>query len=450
MQYNAFKFSLEFKEMDFFRTLINCDDLASFVRDDIILNRDVLYFDWSGSGLESKAILNRMESILPLYANIHSNHSKNARNMMDLYLEAKRNLKKHLELEDSFYIIPSGYGATSAMKRYQEIHGFYIPPKLKKLLSLNNLDSNIVLIGPYEHHSNEISLREGICKSIRIKLNENGLIDLDFLNLVLEENKNKNLYASMNIVSNSTGIIIPYELISKKLRKYEVNIAFDLAASSSHMNVNSNLFDNAFLSPHKLLGGIGGCGILCIRKELLNLELAPTFSGGGNIKYASKENQYYIDDVESREDYGTPPILQLLKATLAYQYRNEIGLEYIQNKEKVIYEILINELKQIEGCEIYGIDNDAPHLPIISFNVNGISPYDLTYELSYKYNIESRAGCNCNGPYGHDLLNKKAITNMNDLNSKPSWIRLSMHYSNSLKDVEYLIQSLKKVVKKLR
>lgn len=436
--------------MDFFRKLINCDDLANFVRNDIVLNRDALYCDWSGSGLESKTILNRMQSILPLYANIHSNHSKNAKTMMDLYLEAKNNLRKFLNLGEDFYIIPSGYGATSAMKRYQEIHGFYIPPKLKKILSLNNLDSILMINGPYEHHSNEISLRESLCQSIRIPINKNGLIDLDYLDLVLEENKNKNLYASINLASNSTGIIIPYELISKKLRKYKANIAFDLAASSSHMNVNSDLFDNAFLSPHKLLGGIGGCGILCIRRELLDPKLAPTFSGGGNIKYASKSNHFYIDDIESREDYGTQPILQLFKAALAYQYRNEIGLEYIQNKEKIIYEILINELKQIEECEIYGIDTNSSYLPIVSFNINGISPYDLAYELSYKYNIESRAGCNCNGPYGHDLLNKKDITDINDFSSKPSWIRLSMHYSHSLEDIEYLIQSLKKIVKKLK
>lgn len=325
------------------------------------------------------------------------------------------------------------------------------PPALKNKIHFNNINLPIVLIGPYEHHSNEISFRMGACKCIRIPLS-GDLIDLDILDSTLHNYKKSQILSSMNIASNVTGIILPYEEISQKLRDFNGHIAFDFAAISSHKNIDSRLFDVAFLSPHKTLGGIGSCGILCIRQHLFDTTLPPTFSGGGNIAYSSQNSHYYIDDIERREDYGTPPILAFLKATLAYQYRNEIGLDFIQKREKILYDILLNELKSIPGIHIYGINNNAKHIPVISFNIDSISPYDLAYELSYKHRIETRAGCSCAGPYGHDLLEIQEIENLDILSSnpnlKPAWLRVSLHYSHNFNDIEYFLDSLKKTIKR--
>ncbi len=439
--------------MDFFAPLV--DSTLEFVRDDIILQKDTLYFDWTASGLESKAIQHRICSILPRYANTHSNTASNANFMMDLYHNAKQKLKEYLGLSEDFIILPSGFGATSAMKRWQEICGFYMPPKLQRIMAneIMNLALPVVLIGPYEHHSNEISLREALCKCIRIPLCDD-LMDLEMLDSILKRHNDSMLFASMNIASNVSGIVLPYEIIANKLRTHNAHIAFDLATMSPHSNIDSNLFDSAFLSPHKLLGGIGSCGILCARSSVFDLDLAPTFSGGGTIKYASADAHYYIQDIELREDYGTPHILGLLKAALAYQYRNEMGISLIQKREKVLYEILINELQSISGIQIYGIDNNASHIPVISFNVESISPYDLAYELSYNYHIETRAGCSCAGSYGHYLTNKETIKNIIELDSnpslKPAWLRVSLHYSHNFNDIEYLINALKKSIARLR
>ena len=83
---------------------------------------------------------------------------------------------------------------------------------------------------------------------------------------------------------------------------------------------------------------------MCIRNKYLNIDTPPTFSGGGSLKYVSKDSHYYIDDIESREDVGTPPILELLKAALAYKYRNEIGLDFIQKREKILVNIFMGKI----------------------------------------------------------------------------------------------------------
>ena len=474
--------------MDFFANLVE-NDALEWIRNDIILERDSLYFDFSASGLASRVIEWRIQSILGRYANTHSANSRNANFIGEVYNGAKAHLKELLELEEDFFVIPSGYGASGAMKKYQEIKGLYIPPKLRAHLGdlLKGVAKKRVLIGGYEHHSNDISLREAFCEVVRIPL-KNGLMSVDFLKSLLDsgidsrdsqkdsQDSRKDLrqksrdsrdsrvdspkdspkidFASINIASNVSGIIAPYAQISQILRTQNIDIAFDLAAISPHSNVDSRLFDSAFLSPHKLIGGIGACGILLIRKNSFESTLPPTFSGGGSVKYVSEHSHYYIDDIERREDSGTPPILPLLRAVLAYQYRNEIGLDFIAKREKVLYEILLSELKQINGIALYGVDLDASYLPIISFNVDGISPYDLAWELSYNYGIETRAGCSCAGVYGHYLTNIDEIKDIALLDSgkaqKPAWLRVSLHYSHNGNDIERFINALKRTIKRLR
>lgn len=438
--------------MDFFAPLVQSDELK-WIRNDIILERDSIYFDFSASGLESRIVANRMQSILGRYANTHSANSRNANFIDELYKSAKIRLKELLDLSEDFFVIPSGYGASGAMKKYQEIKGLYLPPKLRAILgdSIRNVQKKCVLVGGYEHHSNDISLREAFCDLVRIPL-KNGLMSLDSIESLLDSQKID--FSSINIASNVSGIIAPYAQISNILRQKNIDIAFDLAALSQHSNVDCALFDSAFLSPHKLVGGIGSCGILCIRKNSFESSLPPTFSGGGSVKYVSQNSHYYIDDIESREDSGTPPILPLLKATLAYQYRNEIGLDFIKKRENVLYNLLLSELKKIDGITLYGVDLEANYIPIISFNVEGVSPYNLSWELSHNYGIETRSGCSCAGVYGHYLMGAEEIKNIAHLDSgdamKPAWLRVSLHYSHNMNDIEIFLNALKRTIRRLK
>ncbi|MCG3720624.1 aminotransferase class V-fold PLP-dependent enzyme, partial [Aliarcobacter butzleri] len=187
---------------------------------------------------------------------------------------------------------------------------------------------------------------------------------------ILEKNKNREIIASFCIASNVTGIITPYEEISKILRAYNAIICFDAAASSPYMNIPCHLFDAMFMSSHKLLGGPGSCGLLVIRKDLIDTSIAPTFAGGGTVEYVNKNLQLYQKEIEAREDAGTPGILQLIRASLAYQLRNEISFDFIKKQKDELKEFLINELKKIPNCVIYG-NQEAQNIGIISFNIRG-------------------------------------------------------------------------------
>ena len=72
--------------------------------------------------------------------------------------------------------------------------GIYLPPQTKSNLNLENLDKSLlplVIIGPYEHHSNELSFREGLCEVVRIPLDTQGLIDLEMLQHILSSNTHR-------------------------------------------------------------------------------------------------------------------------------------------------------------------------------------------------------------------------------------------------------------------
>lgn len=412
-----------------------------------ILKKGARYFDFTASGLAFAPIQKRLASFLPYYANTHSDTSEHATITTALYKYSKEVIKECLGLSEEFSLLNVGSGSTGAIKLFQELLGIYIPPKTKEILGIREMKNlPYVFVGAYEHHSNEISYREGLCHLQRISLNAKGLLNIEELQESVHKTQGK-IIGSFNVASNVTGIITPYEEISKILRNKGAIIAFDMASSSPYMNVPSTLFDACFLSPHKLLGGVGSCGLLGIKTQLIDTSLPPTFGGGGTIRNANRTTHEYLENIDYRQEAGTPGIIQLLTAALAYQLRNEIGLDLIHQREKVLVEVMMHELKSIPALTLYG-NSEVDRLGVFSFNIGGISPFDLALELSQKYGIQTRSGCSCAGPYGYDLFGLE--DSASEMGIKPSWIRASVHYTHSIEDIEYFISSLKKAIKKLR
>jgi len=428
-------------QRDIFRPFLNEHiDKLNFIKYNTIGKNKEKYFDYTASGLAFRQIENRIHDVLETYANTHSKEALNANITTNYYEEARKNLKKHLELSNDFEVLASGCGATAAIKHFQELMGLYIPPATKKRYKLkaNNKKKPLIIVGPYEHHSNEVSFREALCKIKRVKLTKDGLIDIKHLKKILEKNKKSEIIASFCIASNVTGIITPYEKISKILRKYNAIVCFDAAASSPYMNIPSHLFDVMFVSSHKLLGGPASCGLLIIRKSLIDNSIAPTFSGGGTVLYVNKNTQIYQNEIKDREDAGTPPIIQFIRASLAYQLRNEIGFDFIKHQKNELMQFLLDELKTIPNCVIYG-NIKVENIGIVSFNIKDISPYTLCNQISKDGNFQTRAGCSCAGPYGHDLLGLKKV----DISNRPGWLRISVHFSHTKEDIKNLVDSIK-------
>ena len=459
-----------------FAPLLDESDLLTQLRANTILAKGERYFDFTASGLAYKKIEKRLDSILPYYANTHSRFATHSAFMSAVYERAKERLKEMLGLGDEFVLIAGGSGASFGIKKFQELMGIYVPPQslahftsffqgindvkttqdssctsqnplLERLRIYDKqtkaLNLPSVLLSGFEHHSNEISYKEGLCHTYKIGFDKSGLPDLEHLQKILQNLKGKKIIASLSVASNVTGLLAPIESYHHYLRQAQATIAFDMASSSPYLQIDSALYDAAFLAPHKLLGGVGSCGLLAIRKSLCDTQIPPSFAGGGVMEYANDKTHSFIDDEALREEAGTPQVLGLLRAALAYSLRNEIGFAWIKRRKKVLMEIFLHELKKIPAVSIYG-DLKAERLGIISFNVGLVCPLDLSMLLSKKYGIQTRAGCSCAGPYGHYLLGEGSKE------KKPMWLRVSIHYTHTLSDIEYLVESIKSCVKILR
>ncbi|WOE71138.1 aminotransferase class V-fold PLP-dependent enzyme [Hydrogenimonas thermophila] len=426
-----------------FQPLLKSKDTRQELFDNTIGKRKSTYFDFTATGLGYHTIEERMAEVLQYYANTHSEEAYLAKTMQECYENARSSLKRSLDLEDDFLIIPSGYGSTGAIKRFQELMGLYIPPAVcKRLGSKPDVPKKpLVVVGPYEHHSNELGFRESLCDIHRVPLTADGKVDLQNLENVLKKNRGREIIGSFCVASNATGIITPYEEISKLLRHYGSVVCFDAAATSPYMNIPSHLFDAMFLSAHKLIGGPGACGLLVIRKDLVDTSIAPTYPGGGTVTYVSRTSHMFHKNPEIREDAGTPAVLQMIRAALAYQLRNEMGLTWIKERKEKLYRYLVQHTKKSDQFQILG-NPEAENIGIVSLIPKQMSPYALCQVLSEKFQIETRAGCACAGPYGHDLL---GLEDDRDLSFKPGWLRISLHPIHTFEQIDHLVDALHKI-----
>lgn len=418
------------------------------IRKNIILKKGVQYFDYTASGLAYAPIERKIAKYLKTYANTHSESASNALKTQKRYEKARQSLKDLLGLDERFYLISAGCGATGAIKKFQEIMGLYLPPMSANRLgeeAIKGANLPLVIVSPYEHHSNEVSLREGLCEVVRIPLSKSGEINFGRLDQLLKINSKREIIGSFSAASNVTGIISDYKKIYVMMKRYGATVAFDAASFSSHDNLDADYFDALFLSPHKLLGGVGSCGLLAIKKELVKSD-KPTFAAGGTVSYVSRSSHFFAPSVERTEEGGTQHVMGLIRASLAYRLRNEVGLDVIKSREDELTKLFCEGLDEIPEVVSY-CPRAVPRLPIFAFNVKGVSPYDFAEALSEDYGVQTRAGCACAGPYGHDLLGLK---DDQKFDQKPGWVRVSLHYSHTPKDVAYLLKAIKKTIKKFK
>ena len=213
--------------------------------------------------------------------------------------------------------------------------------------------------------------------------------------------------------------------------------------------------DAVFLSPHKFLGGPGSSGLLLFNKRCYHSELPPSMAGGGTVDYVGPEDHDFISDIESREKAGTPGILQTLRASLALQLKAAVGIEQIEQRESTMTSEAFRRWGVHPRIEILGNPDPARRVGIISFNLRDtkgqyLHPRFVTTLLNDLFGIQTRAGCSCAGPYGHQLLDidpAKASEYRNWISRgyhgiKPGWCRVGFHYAFDQLEADYLLDCI--------
>jgi selenocysteine lyase/cysteine desulfurase len=417
----------------------------------------IIYTDWTASGRLYRPIEEKlMNEFGPFVANTHTETTISGTAMTMAYHEAKHIIKRHVNATEDDVLINTGTGMTGVVNKFQRILGLKIPENLKQFVALPLELKPIVLISHMEHHSNQTSWLETIADVEVIPCDEEGLFSIEEFKKLLNKHKDRSFkIASITSCSNVTGIQTPYYEVAKIMHQNNGVCFVDFACSGPYVDINMHSDDESYLdaiffSPHKFLGGPGTSGVLIFNKNLYKNNV-PDCPGGGTVSWTNPWGEHkYIDNIEDREDGGTPGFLQVIKTALAIQLKEQIGVKNILEREHEIVDYIFEQLETVQNINLLA-GQHKNRLGVISFYIDDLH-YNLGVKiLNDKFGIQTRGGCSCAGTYGHYLLHVDVETSHNlvcqidsgDLIQKPGWIRMSIHPTTTSEEIKFVCDSIK-------
>ncbi|MGA8892992.1 MAG: aminotransferase class V-fold PLP-dependent enzyme, partial [Anaeromyxobacteraceae bacterium] len=420
------------------------------------------YADLTATGRHLDLVERFVDAIRPLYANTHTAVATTGRVMNGLREEARAAVARSVNAGPDDVVLFTGSGATAAVNKLVGLLGLRIPEPLEREHHLSRLvppdRRPVILVGPYEHHSNVLPWMESIADVEEVALDARGQIDLADLRRRARAARGRPLVAgAFSAASNVDGLLTDVRAVARVLHE-EGALAFaDYAAGGPYVPIDMHPADPAerldavFVSTHKFLGGPEGSGVLVAHRDLFRTR-TPERPGGGTVDYVSgcrPDQVDYVHRLSEREEGGTPDILGDIRAGLAFALKDHVGAAAIRAHDVALARDAVARLSRHPRIRVYG-PLDAPRLPIVSFNVDGLHHDLVSALLDHLFGIQNRAGCSCAGPYGHRLLGIAGETSerfrrliaAGIVGAKPGWVRVSLPWYGSPEDVEFTLRSV--------
>ncbi|GMG96381.1 cysteine desulfurase [Tepidimicrobium xylanilyticum] len=299
----------------------------------------------------------------------------------------------------------------------------------KKFIS----EGNEIVLTISEHHSNilpwqrVVKENKGVLKYMY--LNDEGRLTLDEI-----KNKitNKTKLVSIGYMSNVLGTIHPIEEIIDYAHKMGAVVVIDGAQSAPHLKIDVQKLDADFFvfSAHKMLGPMG-IGVLYGKKEILE-SMPPFLMGGDMIEYVYKQEATFAP-LPYKFEAGTQNVEGAVGLKAAIEYLEKVGLNNIEEHEKMLTEYALNKMLKLPYIDIQGPKDLEMRGGLISFTVDGVHPHDVSTILD-SYGIAIRAGHHCAQPLMRFL-------------DVPATSRISFYLYNTKDDIDQFIEGVKNVRK---
>lgn len=420
--------------------------------------KKIIYTDWTASGRLYRPIEEKMfHDFGPFVANTHTETSVMGTTMTRAYHHARSIIKEHVNANSNDVLLTCGTGMTGAVNKFQRILGLKVPEILKDKVDISEAQRPILFVSHMEHHSNQTSWLETIAKVVVIPCNEVGLFCIENFKALLEEYKDVPYkIASITSCSNVTGIKTPYYEVAKLMHQQGGLCFVDFACSAPYIEIDMHpehdpeaYLDAIFLSPHKFLGGPGTSGVLVFNKKLYRNEV-PDNPGGGTVTWTDPWGKHkYIDDIEEREDGGTPGFLQAIRVSLAMRLKEKMGVSKILKREHELLDIIFDQFDKNDAITILAGEH-KDRLGVVSITIENTYHNLVVKMLNDRFGIQSRGGCSCAGTYGHYLLGIDASQSESIISKveagacevKPGWVRISVHPTTTTSEIEYVCESV--------
>lgn len=423
----------------------------------------LVYADWIASGRLYGPIEERLShGFGPFVGNTHTETSETGMLMTQAYHQAHQMIKDHVNAGPEDVIITSGFGMTAVINKLQRILGLKNCGLAHKYECVPERERPVVFLTHMEHHSNHTSWYETMVDVVEIPHTPDLLVDLDMMRETVKKYSDRKLkIGSFTACSNVTGINTPYHEMARIMHENGGLCFIDFAASAPYVDMDMHpadplqKLDAIFFSPHKFLGGPGSSGVLIFDKSLYSGHRPPDQPGGGTVEWTNPWGEYkYIDNIEAREDGGTPGFLQAIKAALAARLKDQMGTDKIRRMEKQLTAKAFQDLLKVPSLHILA-EETPDRMGVISFYMDNVHFNLVVRLLNDRFGVQVRGGCACAGTYGHYLLDvsydtSHEITNLinsGDLSKKPGWVRLSLHPTMTMQELDYITEAIGQVQK---
>lgn len=400
--------------------------------------RKMIYADYIASGRALMqiewAVLN---DILPYYANSHTEGSLCGATMTRLRRDARAYIGGQCGADDRHAVIFTGSGATAALNRIVGLLGVAD--------AVARGEAPLVLIGPYEHHSNILPWRESGAEVIEIDEAANGGPDMAALEAALKEGQGRLVIGSFSAASNVSGIVTDVTAVTRLLKRHGALAVWDYAGGGPYLTIDmaggtDAEIDAVALSPHKFIGGPGASGVLIVRKAAVAHHKPTIATGGGTVRFVSPWAHDYLEDVIAREEAGTPNVIGDFRAGLVFAVKAAIGQDLLDARHEELRQRALDAWLCLPGLQIMGNPDADRALPFFSIRLvdekgqDRLHPLLLTRVLSDCFGIQARGGCACAGPYGHRLLGIDEAASEDirrrilagEVMLKPGWTRFNL------------------------
>ena len=357
-----------------------------------IYGKDLIYLDNAASSQTPRCVVDEIERMyFESKANVHRGVHFLSQRATEAQERTRRAVADFIGADSTDEIIFTR-GTTEGIN--------LVASSMGKLLA----DGDEIIVSQMEHHSNIVPWQLiGQTKRVEVKaipVTDEGLLDMDAFRSMLSE---KTKVVSVCQVSNVLGTVNPVAEIAAEAHRVGAAVVVDGAQGAPHMAVDVKAIDCDFyvFSSHKMYGPTG-IGVLYGKREWLN-RLPPYQGGGEMIDHVSFHGTTFAD-IPFKFEAGTPDYVGIAAFGKALEFIDKIGIDTIAAHEHDLLEYTTARMTaEIDGLRIYGT---APEKAgVISFNVDGIHPYDLGMFID-KLGIAVRTGHHCAQPlmarYGID------------------------------------------------
>ena len=382
-----------------------------------IKNNDLIFFD---NGATTQKPIQVIDAISDYYKNYNSNIHRSVYTLGDesekIYEESKHLVKEFINANSHEEIIYTS-GTTESMNF------------IARIIEQDVEDGDEIILTYMEHHANLIPWQQlAIRKNLTLRfldLDELGRININQLKELIND---KTKIVSICHASNVLGNINPVYEIGSLLKDKDIYFVVDAAQSVPHMKIDVDKMNCDFLafSAHKMCGPTG-IGVLYGKKNLLE-KFDPVEFGGGMIGVVEEKSSTWAI-LPDKFEAGTPLLAEAAGLGATIKYLEDIGLENIESYTKELTKYLYDKLSKISNIKIYGTNEISDRVSLVSFNLEGVHPHDLTSFLDEK-GICIRAGHQCTQP----LLGKLGAYSV---------ARASLYFYNTKEEIDFFIQVLK-------